>query len=145
MAEPTGPRSNGSEARTGRRPALRITGDVFRWDWVPRAARCFGCGSGLRGEGYAGSDRDTWRSREEPDAPLLAFCEACAIRRAQGSTGSAVVDGEQRRCSVRAWDRDNPAQIEVVIHDPPPGSRRDRDRLVVRLVPVDSFHPERGV
>jgi hypothetical protein len=74
---------------------------------------------------------------------LVALCEACALQRAQGSVGVAVVDGESRRCSVRSWDRARPESLEIAIDDLRPGARQDRDRLIVRRVPVAAFQPER--
>lgn len=73
----------------------------------------------------------------------MAFCESCALRRAQGSVGTVVVDGESHRCTVRRWDRDDPGTLEVSLDDIAPTVRRQRDRLVTRLVPVDTFQPER--
>ena len=135
--------ANGSARPNRRRPSLRIAGEVFSWDWVPRGATCFGCGSTFRGEGYGGPDRTLWREPESGSETLLALCEACALQRAQGSVGVAVVDGESRRCSVRSWDRADPESLEIALDDLRPSARQDRDRLIVRRVPVAAFQPER--
>ena len=74
----------------------------------------------------------------------MAFCEICALQRAQGSVGKVVVDGESHRCTVRHWDRDDPDSLEVAVDDIAPTVRRERDRLVTRRVPVEDFLPERG-
>ena len=134
---------NGSGLHNRRRPSLRIGGEVFSWDWVPRWASCFGCGSVFRGEGYGGPDRSRWREPEPGSERLVALCEGCALQRAQGSVGVAVVDGESHRCSVRSWDPAEPENLEIALDDPRATARHDRDRLVVRRVPVSAFQPER--
>lgn len=135
---------DGPGRRTRRRPSLRIGGEAFSWDWVPRSATCFGCGSTLVGDAYGGQDRSGWRGPAESGSEILAFCEACALQRAQGSVGTAVVDGEPRRCTVRNWERSDPRTLEVAVDDAPPAARRERDRLITRHVPVEAFQPERG-
>jgi hypothetical protein len=134
---------NGSSRPIHRRPSLRIGAEAFSWDWVPRGTACFGCGSALVGEGYGGSDRARWRGPDPGSESLLVLCEACALQRAQGSVGVAVVDGESRRCSVRSWDPADPASLEIALDDQSANAQRDRDRLVVRRVAVTAFHPER--
>jgi len=74
----------------------------------------------------------------------VALCERCALQRAQGSVGIAIVDGESRRCSVRSWDRADPESLEIALDDVRPSARQDRDRLITRRVPVAAFHPERS-
>src|ERR1700752_1981266 len=135
---------NGSSRHNRRRPSLRIGGEVFSWDWVPRWASCFGCGSTFRGEGYGGPDRSRWREPEPGAETPVALCEGCALQRAQGSVGVADVDGESRRCSVRSWDRADPERLEIALDDVRPSARQDRDRLIIRRVPVAAFHPERS-
>ena len=134
---------NGSGRPIHRRPSLRIGGEVFSWDWVPRWASCFGCGSTFAGEGYGGPDRTRWRGPDPGSEALVALCEDCALQRAQGSVGVAVVDGESRRCSVRSWDSAQPESLEITIDDPRAGAQHDRDRLITRRVPVAAFQPER--
>ena len=73
----------------------------------------------------------------------MVLCEACGLQRAQGSVGVAVVDGESRRCSVRSWDRAEPQSLEIALDDLRPSARQDRDRLIIRRVPVAAFQPER--
>ncbi len=75
---------------------------------------------------------------------MLVFCETCGLRRAQGSGGTAVIDGEVRPCRVRRWDRTDPENLAVLLDDEPAMARRERDRLIVRRVPVETFNPERG-
>jgi hypothetical protein len=74
----------------------------------------------------------------------MALCETCALQRAQGSVGTVMVEGESHRCTVRHWDRDDPDILEVALDDIAPTTRRERDRLVTRHVPVGDFRPERG-
>lgn len=134
---------NGSSRHNHRRPSLRIGGEVFSWDWVPGWASCYGCGSTFRGEGYGGPDRSRWREPEPGAETSVALCEDCALQRAQGSVGIAIVDGESRRCSVRSWDRAHPETLEIALDDVGPGARQDRDRLIIRRVAVAAFQPER--
>jgi hypothetical protein len=76
--------------------------------------------------------------------PLLAFCEPCALQRAQGSVGVAVVEGDSHRCTVRSWDSADPEHLVIALDDILPTVRQHRDRLVTRRVPVHDFQPERG-
>jgi len=41
-------------------------------------------------------------------------------------------------------DRTDPENLEVLLDDRPAMARRERDRLIVRRVSVETFHPERG-
>jgi hypothetical protein len=134
---------NGSSRRNRRHPSLRIGGEVFSWDWVPRWASCFGCGSTFRGEGYGGPDRTRWRVPDPGSVTVVVLCEACALQRAQGSVGVALVDGESRQCRVRSWDPAEPESLEIALDDLRPSARQDRDRLIIRRVPVAAFQPER--
>jgi hypothetical protein len=135
--------ANGAGRPPPRRPPLLISGEASSWDWVPEGVTCAGCGCPLDGEGYAGTERDTWSETAPGPVAPVAFCEICALRRAQGSVGTVVVDGESHRCTVRRWERDDPDTLEVALDDIAPTVRRQRDRLVTRLVPVDTFQPER--
>ena|GEM_PF-4362182 len=124
-----------------RKPNLMLGGQMFTYGWVPRHQKCRGCAQPFVGdEGYSGPDRDIVRQPGHESANVLAFCVACARRRAQGSVGVVALEGKTYRCRVISWNAHEFDIVEVVLLDQHHATRESATPWTRRL-PVDDFTP----
>ena len=133
-------RGHGDERR---RPPLLIGGRVLMWARLHPAATCSTCGRGPLRDSYHVPPGDA-PPASDVDRTRLVLCEECAVKRAQGSSGTAVVEGGEYRCRVVSWDPELADQIELAVDGLLARSNRDEARSARRTVAIDDFHPERG-